>query len=209
MRRRQRGFTLIELVIVITVIAILAALLAPTILGQVEKSRMAVEKRSIGELAKIFNRFHSETGGWPYLGGAWRASDPIAAASGGVDPTRFNAGDTALHRTIGLPQCSPLNLDNACWGGPYVSAGSSMADVNMRDPWGNTRMFAIIPPVPLGGSVPGAPNGAVIIWSTGPDGLDQTGCTTGGCTWNKEATARGQSSTGPSDDIVVVVGASY
>jgi len=206
MRRRRRGFTLIEIVIVITVIAILAAILVPTILGQVEKSRMAVEMRSIGELAKVFSRFNSETGGWPYLNGRWNPADVMDMASGGVDPTRFTAADTALHRTIGLPQCSPVTLGRVCWGGPYLSSGMSMADPSLRDPWGNVRMFAIIPPVPLAGSVPGVPNGAVVVWSTGPDGLDQTGCTTGGCTWNKQATAMGQPSTSPSDDVVVVVG---
>lgn len=204
---RQRGFTLIELVIVIAVIAILAALLAPAILGQVERARMSAEKRSIGELAKAYARFHANTGAWPYLGRTWDPANPSDAASGGVDAAAYTASDTALHRAIGgLPGCNAGNFENACWGGPYIGQGASMADISMRDAWGRVRMFSIIPPVGLGGSVPTAQNGAIVVWSTGPDGIDQTGCTGGGCTMNKAALAQGLSSANPSDDVVVVVG---
>lgn len=207
MKRRYKAFTLIELVVAITVIAILAALLTPVILGQIEKSRVAVEMRSIGEIAKTFRRFRDDTGGWPYLGEVWDVAKPKYSSSGGVDPTRFTAGDTALHRQAGgLQQCEVHNIQEACWNGPYMGQGNSMGHQDMRDPWGNLRMFAIIPPVPLGGSVPEAKNGAVIIWSTGPDGIDQTGCTgPSGCTWNKAKTSAGEPSVGGSDDIVLVV----
>lgn len=197
-----------ELVIVVAVIGILAAILAPVILGQVEKARVAAEKQSIAELGKAFARFAGHTGGWPYLNSVWDPSDPMSAASGGVDPTRFGPGDTALHQPPGgLPGCNTGNIGDRCWAGPYLGAGSSLGSPQMLDAWGRPRMFAIIPPVPLGGSVPQVPNGAVVIWSTGADGKDQTGCSDGGCTWNKAATALGEPSAGSgSDDIVVVAG---
>lgn len=209
MKKRSKGFTLVELVIAITVVAILAALLVPVILGQIEKSRVAVEMRSISELGKTFRRFHENTGGWPYLGEVWNVGEMRYAASGGVDPTSFTSADTALQRQPNvrggpLQVCNVKNVQEACWNGPYMQ-GNSMGDIEMRDPWGNPRMFAIIPPVPLGGSVPEARNGAVVIWSRGPDGIDQTGCTTGGCVWNKAKTALGESSVPGSDDIILVV----
>lgn len=210
MKMRSKGFTLIEIVVAIGVVAILAAMLAPVILGQIEKSRVAVEMRSIAELGKTFRRFHDDTGGWPYLSEVWDIAKPKYSSSGGVDPTRFTAADRSLHAQAGgLPLCSVTNIQKACWNGPYMGQGASLGDVEMRDSWGNMRLFAIIPPEPYGGSVPSAKNGAVIIWSSGPDGIDQTGCTNGGCTWDKAKTARGEPSVAGSDDIVLLVNGVY
>jgi len=46
----NRGFSLIELIIVITIMAILTALLAPQLLRYVERSRIARDEQNIDEI---------------------------------------------------------------------------------------------------------------------------------------------------------------
>ena len=41
MEKRKKGFTLIELVVVIAIIGVLAAILVPVMMGYVRKSRVA------------------------------------------------------------------------------------------------------------------------------------------------------------------------
>ncbi len=221
-RRPGRGFTLIELVIVIAVIAILAALLVPVILNQVERARVASERRSISELAKAMQRFKNDTGSWPWEAGYWDATSDVNA-------TPFNSSDVALFTwpTAAppgmpgqLPQCSPVNVGVLCWGGPYLgqltSGPTGSAPAALTDAWDNPRMFALIHPSDGGGGgTPSAPNGFVVVWSTGPDGLDSADCYNGGppgCTRDLDRLAQGLPSQAtladgsPSDDIIQVAG---
>lgn len=45
MEKRKKGFTLIELVVVIAIIGVLAAILVPVMMGYVRKSRGGCRKR--------------------------------------------------------------------------------------------------------------------------------------------------------------------
>lgn len=57
--RAARGFTLIELMIVVAVVAILAAIAYPSYTEQVRKSRRAQAKADLVEYAQLAERFHT------------------------------------------------------------------------------------------------------------------------------------------------------
>ncbi|MDW7601742.1 prepilin-type N-terminal cleavage/methylation domain-containing protein, partial [Stenotrophomonas maltophilia] len=57
--RLARGFTLIELMIVVAVVAILAAIAYPSYSEHVRKSRRAQAKADLVEYAQLAERFHT------------------------------------------------------------------------------------------------------------------------------------------------------
>ena len=57
---RQKGFTLIELMIVVGVIAILAAIAVPNFLEQSRKGRRAEAVRAVGDLQLALERWRAE-----------------------------------------------------------------------------------------------------------------------------------------------------
>ncbi len=58
-RRREVGFTLIELMITVAVVAILASVAIPSYQEQVRKSRRAQAKADLIEYAQLAERFHT------------------------------------------------------------------------------------------------------------------------------------------------------
>lgn len=58
-RGRVRGFTLIELMVVVAVVAILAAIAYPSYQDAVLKSRRGQAKADMAELAQIMERYHT------------------------------------------------------------------------------------------------------------------------------------------------------
>lgn len=50
-RKNNKGFTLVELIIVIAIIAVLAAVLAPQYIKYVEKSRVSADESTLAEVA--------------------------------------------------------------------------------------------------------------------------------------------------------------
>jgi len=63
--RRKRGFTLIELMVVILIIAILAALVVPKVIGRTSDAKIAKAKADISTLAGSINAFRLDTGRYP------------------------------------------------------------------------------------------------------------------------------------------------
>jgi hypothetical protein len=161
----------------------------------------------IAALTTAFDQFHSDTGLWPYAGCGW---DPNGGISPQIEPFQFVPNDDVLAQTPNPANCSadiglflPQN-----WSGSYLwSDVTDLASGPALDGWGNPLMFALIRPADgFGGGVTSAPDGAILIWSTGPDGIDQTGCSTGACGLNVDQLAKGHSSGDPSDDIISFVG---
>lgn len=60
-KKDNKGFTLVELVIVVAILAILVGLLAPQYTKYVEKSRKAADASNMNELIKVVQTFAGDT----------------------------------------------------------------------------------------------------------------------------------------------------
>jgi general secretion pathway protein G len=144
-KRNVRGFTLIELVIVIAVIAILAALLVPTILGQAERARASRARSDVANLGKAVARVRTDTGN---------------STLGCLTDLTLNlpAADAATAAACGplLTSCTTATPGYICWGGPYIPIVSN-------DPWNNPYTATV-----------DTTTFAVTIFSRGPDGTSSS-----------------------------------
>ncbi len=73
----KKGFTLIEMVVVLAVVAILAAILAPTIARHIKESKVTRTVNEVQVIAAAIGSLYKDTGYWPYT----NTNGP----SGGVD----------------------------------------------------------------------------------------------------------------------------
>lgn len=93
--KRLQGFTLIELMIAVVVMAILAMIAYPSYLDQVRKSRRSDGIAKMLEIAqrqeRYYSRNHSYAGDLTLLG---YAADPIASDEGYYNVTTASAGCT-------------------------------------------------------------------------------------------------------------------
>ncbi len=60
MMKRERGFNLIELMIVVVIVAILTAVALPSYIAQVQKSRRAEAKSALTQIATLQEQFRTE-----------------------------------------------------------------------------------------------------------------------------------------------------
>lgn len=64
-RRREAGFTLIELMIVLFILGLLAALVAPRLMGRVGKAKQKTAQAQMQMLATALDLFHLDVGRYP------------------------------------------------------------------------------------------------------------------------------------------------
>ncbi len=97
-RRGSKGFTLIEMLIVIVVIAILALIVIPRLLGAGRKAKEAALKGDLHQLRNSIQQFEADCGDYPALLTDLQAPGPAAGSTGGQG----------------------LDLDVTGWQGPYL-----------------------------------------------------------------------------------------
>jgi general secretion pathway protein G len=65
MRRRQAGFTLIEIMVVMVIIGLLMALVGPNLIGRSEKAKTQAAAMQIERLGTVLDTFRLDTGRYP------------------------------------------------------------------------------------------------------------------------------------------------
>jgi len=63
--REARGFTLVEIILVIIIIGILAAIIVPKFAGQSDKAKVATTKANVNSLRSAVRLFQSDNDGTP------------------------------------------------------------------------------------------------------------------------------------------------
>ncbi len=63
--KKQNGFTLLELLVVVAIIGLLVGYVAPRYFGQVGKSEVATAKAQIDALEKALDQYRLDTGHYP------------------------------------------------------------------------------------------------------------------------------------------------
>jgi general secretion pathway protein G len=64
-RRRSRGFTLLELMVVIVIIGVLAALIAPKVLENVDRAKITAAQADISSLMNALKMYKLDNGRYP------------------------------------------------------------------------------------------------------------------------------------------------
>jgi general secretion pathway protein G len=64
-RRRHRGFTLIELVVVMAIIALLLSLATPRYMHSLQKSKETVLRANLTEVRDAIDKYYGDTGAYP------------------------------------------------------------------------------------------------------------------------------------------------
>jgi len=99
----KRGFTLIEMLIVITVIAILAVIVVPRLMSATRRSREASLTADLKQLRDAIERFEANTAAWPPS-----LTDLMAADGSAVSADADGRG---------------LSVDRSAYDGPYLRTG--------------------------------------------------------------------------------------
>ncbi len=109
--QRSKGFTLLELLVVMVIIGLLAAYVGPRYFAQIGKSEQGAAKAQIEALAKALDTYRLDTGSYP-------------SADKGLNALMAKPADEPKWRGPYLQKSVPLDP----WGKPYVykppSAGS-------------------------------------------------------------------------------------
>jgi prepilin-type N-terminal cleavage/methylation domain-containing protein len=139
--KASRGFTLIEMVVVLAVIAILAAVLTPIINSYVERARVNTATSDTKNIAAAILQFNSDTKVWPiYVANSDipnGATYQVASTPGDTPSVQMGltGWDTAVAATTSLDVILNSNYlglpttGNRAWKGAYLQVGS--------DPWGS------------------------------------------------------------------------
>ncbi len=159
--REQKGFTLIEVIVVAGIIAVLAGILVPLIFKEIDESKISRAAADVRSISSALIVMKKDTGNWPVsvsctpnttlLVGAGTVPSVAAGVTGWVTTNQINYNDYFLNDA---QECWPTT-----WKGPY------MATVSM-DPWGHSYI--------TNGDSMLLAGTAIWILSAGPDGIVNT-----------------------------------
>lgn len=151
MNKRKSGFTLMEIMVVIIVIAVLASVAGPMIGSITDQGRASATKSKMSSLKSALLAYQSDVGRLPYYGccsrdaGAYKRDVLLCASS---------EDHNVLYSNEWKATGNPPNNYSRKWKGPYMDSDPSDF---MFDSWGNELRYRAV-------------NKNVYLWSAGPDG---------------------------------------
>lgn len=155
------GFTLIEIIIVIAVIAILAGIATPSIVKNINDSRIARTKSDCKEIASAMASFYKDLGKWPTYNKTTRLG--YLKTNDGTMPKQsagwWGKSDLLDNQLITNAPTYPTTGETK-WDGPYQTEFKA-------DPWGHAYLCNVFE-LSVGSTAP------VYVLSAGPDGILQT-----------------------------------
>jgi prepilin-type N-terminal cleavage/methylation domain-containing protein len=177
LRIGHAGFTLVEVVVVIAVVALLAAIMAPLIAKNIDDAKLARAENEANVIASAMANFYKDVGRWPtmdasatYNGVTTLSSGNAASPGTAVNSNGWNS-DTAQasidflenHLLNNTPKgaASYPTVGRQSWRGPYIN-------VVPLDPWGTPYLVN----VQATDSASAVEKGFVI--SAGPNGVVDT-----------------------------------
>ncbi len=102
-KTQYRGFTLVELLVVVVVLAVLAAIVLPKFVNSSQRSKEASLKQNLKMLRDAINRFYTDTGYYPHTLDDLAKTNPSDVR--GADPS--GSGGSVV-------------IDANTWHGPYI-----------------------------------------------------------------------------------------
>ncbi|MFK7909850.1 MAG: prepilin-type N-terminal cleavage/methylation domain-containing protein [Akkermansiaceae bacterium] len=174
-KKHRRGFTLVELLVVIAIIAILAALGTPAILAQLKKAKIAKSQGVCQAFEVAVNNFESEYNFLPYSGSAPNADTEIRSNTDIMSVLAGLEDEVNFKKIKFFELGEPKGSSEASYkDGMHVSGNSA----KLYDPWGEPYYLEldydydgqIKNPYEAGEFI----RKKAICWSKGPD-VNETG----------------------------------
>lgn len=160
MNKRKSGFTLMEIMVVIIVIAVLASVAGPMIGSITDQGRASATKSKLSSIKSALLAYQTDVGrlphgGYPKCKGSY-CQDQLMSESNEDKNVLYSNSDLGYNKCTGTnigTGKAPGNYSRR-WKGPYIDSDPSDF---MYDAWGNKIIYI-------------AQNKNIYLWSAGPDG---------------------------------------
>lgn len=155
----RQGFTLIEILTVVTILVVLAGLLLPAINGSIKKAQVSNAREAVRQLATAFDTYYQEFGRWP-------TNNAVGVSTAYIDfdiRTNLFANTSSITFYDISSKDVISNASGIFIGDPWKAAYKCRLDVGYTGSVANPDPSGVTPV-----------RRSVLIWSLGPDGKTNT-----------------------------------